>query len=563
MANVNPEGEDTARLVPKKRTSIAVQDEPIPLTFSEEVEEFVWRLPLALKIAKCSKSYENMVMYNRPSIQGVVQRLLNEACNRVIISGPPGVGKSTVAWLTALKYAKSNSEVCWVHVRTGHYYQLNPVTMQITQSAGSLYNPSPDPLPRAPIFILDGATKDRTHVDKLRALVEPRVETPSLVIIVSSVQSDYAGDFQDYEQIDMPGWTVDEYTKAVSHDPVFKQVLPKLLFPGEVAPEAGFSMQEREDLIMRKFYIAGYCCRWMFDRSVEDARADIAKALSEVTDYEALKSMMYGIRSKNAKNRLIMLDPDQANRSRFTSAFVAQELAKFCRSDMPALHSLVFTYGNTAMQGHALEIDFMDAVGRGRPGADDLLQDCIKYIVDPPSSPQTWDAAAQKAPRQFVKGFDNSFKRDAFGKKGDCVEFYHDTLDRATPIRSIVPGTWMYAEVVNQGGFDGAQLCLRDPNDPESLYLRFVQLTVQLNHPIKVYFMRSFQEDFNKRRTAVGMCPVSPTFEVVVMLPMDLAQDAAPPWEWVVIGDQRTGTRYGPCELNTFIRRVAGYTLRK
>lgn len=554
MSETASDSEDNILQVIKRRKIVDVKDESIPLEYPEKIESQLYKLPLASKVAQCSRSYGDLVFYNRAGMNSVVNKLSDFKLTRVIITGPPGVGKSTTAWHCALVYAQKKSNVCWVNVRTGYFYWLEHETGVIIRSTASMYTSATRPATPPDVLILDGATKEKKHVHTLREVVDMIPESQGLVIIVSSLQSNYEEDFTDYQTIEMTGWTEEEYLEAIKHEPFYKQVLPNLLFSGEVVPEGGYNQQEREDLVLRKFSIAGYSCRWMFDLSVEAVYNAIDLALKQVSNFNVLGEMLAGPRSVVAKNRLVMEDPKQRDLYRFTSALVAQKMARLKTADMPTLHRLVTTYGNRAMQGQALEIDFINALDVDR------IDNRVKYIEDPAAVPQNWSAEMKKAPRMFQEAFETSFSRTSVHPDGRLVRFYHDVLNPDQDMHLIVVGSWMAPDAVNQGGFDCVQLCA---DEGGLLYLRFAQLTVQLNHPIKVYFMRTFLEDFNRRRAAAGQAQVCMVYEVVVILPMESAKEATPPWDWEIIGDQRTGTRYGANIELPFVRRVAGYQQRR
>jgi hypothetical protein len=108
----------------------------------------------------------------------------------------------------------------------------------------------------------------------------------------------------------------------------------------------------------------------------------------------------------------------------------------------------------------------------------------------------------------------------------------------------------MIPEVPSLGGFTAAQLF---QGKDEHLFVRFVQVTAQLDHPIKIDFMRTFLNSLNDRRAALRLEPIN-RIEVVVVLPKEVAAMAAPPALWRVRGMPSSG------ELHISMR-VAGFEL--
>lgn len=59
-------------------------------------------------------------LYKREDVTQLWECLSNKQANTIFVYGPPGVGKSTVAWAWALYTAKQNA-VYWVHLGQSRY----------------------------------------------------------------------------------------------------------------------------------------------------------------------------------------------------------------------------------------------------------------------------------------------------------------------------------------------------------------------------------------------------------------------------------------------------------
>jgi hypothetical protein len=190
----------------------------------------------------------------------------------------------------------------------------------------------------------------------------------------------------------------------------------------------------------------------------------------------------------------------------------------------------------------AVEIDFLASILNG------TLAWRVRYIAEPRQLLPV--ATAFPIEREFEAVADTTFS------PGHRLfsDFYHGVLDEDPGLFFKVAGAWVIPEVPGLGGFDCAQLCQHVSG---KLYLRFVQIALQADHPINLRHMHIFLESYNVH------CDVPITdIEVVIVLPRHLAQTATPPAQWNVVGDvPAIQTKAGASYLLTVTRRIAGFKL--
>lgn len=138
-------------------------------------------------------------------------------------------------------------------------------------------------------------------------------------------------------------------------------------------------------------------------------------------------------------------------------------------------------------------------------------------------------------------------------------EFDRDVLVEDNSFMHVV-GAWFIPKAHNQGGLDCVLLC----KIGERLVLRFIQVTIQIKHKIKLEYMRVFLESLNAFRVSNNLPPVV-CVEVVVMVPDDLAEQAVEPTQWLVLGSNQTReTRNTTSDVQIALSgRVAGFKLTK
>lgn len=437
----------------------------------------------------------------------------------VLIEGPPGCGKSTTAWQWAMESSQESPDISvrWI----------TAAGILITLEHGTIrYEALPTVIPLTAILFIDGVTQDTAI--KWEPVINKAHRAGTQVIIVSSMPLPILKHHVQRKRFTMAAWTQDEYKAACRHDPFFDQVLPNILANTEQRQET-YTAEERDFLVERKYAVAGCSARWEFDMPYQEVIITIDAQLERISDPSQLFARTVREGGAAVGNTLVLSDSVQTGLKIFTSSYVARVLSLHLNgADIARLNELVALYGNQAMRGYAVEIDFIVTVCRKG------VRGRVKYVAEPPDPASASSRRKLPGPRALEPEFDNSFTSDPHPH---AVTFYRDTLPRNS-LGINIPGTWYLPLVPNQGGFDVVQLREVGVANRLRAMLRFVILTVQTDHDIKFDFMRVFLEDFNTQRARLGLSEIVDV-EVILMLPTDMALLHKPPTEWVIRGIPR------------------------
>jgi energy-coupling factor transporter ATP-binding protein EcfA2 len=512
-------------------------------------------LPYAKNIAHCSKSFDVLYAYKRKGMQDALDKLGLSTNKIIAIVGPPGCGKSTTAWLAALVHAQQGVSVAWLDMRRMdvvllHDNMIDPPTA---------FNPSnvDEKVAQSVVIFIDGAVAKNEEI--LTRILSVAKGTKFVRLVSSLQMSTKFYDDWDFEKVTMLGWTLEEYKDACQDRNFFAKVLPNLLAAMERQRVPGadqdvfsaYTVKERTDLVRRKFGAAGHSARWMFDLGYAAVGEAIKASVDAAGDIDAVFHRALGESSAATKNSLIQRDPTAADEISsnvlvFTSDLVAHTIAAR-KHHLLDLHRLTALHGNAAMRGHAVEADFLHSARGGR------LTGRVRYVLEPGGTPVPAptlddeeegegyeDAPADPLPFVPVGRLLSAEPDSTFSptQVNTWKSFYHNVLDVGRA--EMFPhqnGLWMIPEVPNQGGFDAAQLCFPADGAP---YVRFVELTVQLDHHIKVDFMRTFLDSLNKVRVTDNLQPIN-NIEILVILPTERAVRHAPPPNWKIRGVPSTG----------------------
>jgi hypothetical protein len=138
-------------------------------------------IPYALSKAKCSQSLEQLIVYERQNASEQLAYMNKERIG--LIRGPPGCGKSTIAWYFVLQYAQRYPEdiVCWVQAATRKRIILHHNTIHEDRPDPEQFHQAGDAI--VTVLCIVGGT-DRY----LREVTHEALSTVGKIMIVNSVQ---------------------------------------------------------------------------------------------------------------------------------------------------------------------------------------------------------------------------------------------------------------------------------------------------------------------------------------------------------------------------------------
>jgi hypothetical protein len=436
---------------------------------------------------------DEQLLFVRPEAVKLWQKL--ESFEKAVhIEGPPGTGKSTIAWAWACYKAKTQS-VLWVHrdpTGSGRVAQLsNAGVMSFPAKADSLEMHIDEAT--ADVVIVDGITSKN---DKLMgaALVwgEKEVELGRHVIIVSSSQFVLGEEHYKNHKMDahsMSSWTLVHYKEACENED-FYQCIVHHLGEGET----------KEEQIANKFYIAGASARWMFAFSFNTIMQEVPKWVAKVTDLNLLLNGMNGERSDSAVNHLCMVTQKKAF---IVCEYAMRLIAETCEASFikaATRYASNFEFDNQTFDGWVFELDFMLQLRQASEAAKKSL---VVYANE--NNAEKWDV-------------------------GNRLSF--DKPQEIESMKSLDDGTWLIPRRWNQGGYDAVQL-LPDKR------LRFVQITRGKTHGLKLSFFHTLIKHVVEKREVESV-------EVVFVVPRGAKHEfkcptatnvsgSLEPWGWKLV----------------------------
>ena len=303
------------------------------------------------------------------------------------VEGPPGTGKSTVAWAWACYMARQQS-VVWVHCDRDDDNTIALLgggrvscwTLDAEQASRLLTDAKRIALwAGAALLIVDGITEPtRTFLTSAagwaKAVPGRRAVTVSSVQLV--VKSHIARNLR-LDDLTIFSWTREEYAAACADTQFWEQVKKILdwVVPSgrnevddrtanQVAEQPQFQRMTEEAyrviLLNRKFAIAGYSARWMFfARTHELVGKTVRVCLQEVGDYSNLAQGLTGQRAQIAVNQLVAMFrsngpfPDFQLVSRFVTRYVSE------RCELSFLTAAANANPNPAFDGWVFELEFL------------------------------------------------------------------------------------------------------------------------------------------------------------------------------------------------------------
>ena len=464
---------------------------------------------------------------------GLLRNILDGDSRGIRVFGAPGVGKSCTVWVWACDECLSNDKkVLWVHLMANGIEKCVLMTgkkiFEIKDRDANADIKSSD----ADIVIVDGVTGATSHEKYSRDLIYwGEYRKHRKFVQVASMQLKINDEDEAMNKIlhfEMPPWTRQEFITACRDDEFYNHV--SCAFEGlrnGVASEtiAALQGEDREELILEKFFYTGCSARWMFNYTAAEVKMKIAKHLRKCNSFKDLIYGGGGDASKSAVNHLWVGYPSEDGLGFsyfFVSQYVAHLALTWCGDgEMQLLYTSARRMQNPALLGWVVEMDFIQR-----------LHDCLR-------------AKAQASVKTLVKGKVSQRKWDVHG----IVDFEMDDFEKETvePLKeSILKHFWLRPCKWNQGGYDLACLLLVDGK----YVLRFVQITAALEHSLKLKFYIDLAIKI-KQATRINL----ENIEIVMMVPDEATarlfsipsnkvsnSDALSSW---FCGDSKKRWRYG------------------
>jgi hypothetical protein len=253
--------------------------------------------------------------------------------NHLKVSGPPGTGKSTEVWQWGQYKAKSDKKtVGWFHLSTVAKKHLvikgdNVTTFTLVNISLAIMDFAGD------LLIVDGVTKDDSKdITQACTTWASMDATNRSFVTVSSISTGGAREHLTDESIGkhvVPSWVLEQYQKACENDEFFNTVKKQL----ECLPRFE-NIDDKDELIIAKYYFAGGCARWMFEFDYKGWKDDFHEHLRKVNGYENVFDNLEGEKSPLAVNHLrgvTLVDGEEI--FFFVSQYTAVALHMKCQRD--------------------------------------------------------------------------------------------------------------------------------------------------------------------------------------------------------------------------------------
>lgn len=367
----------------------------------------------------------------------------------LLLTGPPGIGKSSLVWAWCCWSASQKQSLRWIHItRTFAAYVVdfsqNGTFTAFTTDLDALDVPT-----NAPLLVIDGITKDlRSVLGQAEVWWTNDSASSKRLILVSCLQFSWGG--EDYLRMNMleifsPGWGEHEYVQACKDAAFLTSVDAKL--------DADHTTTVLEERIESKFFIAGASARWMFHLDSKQATDDVKNQIRKVNNMMDVMSGLKGDRSEQAVNHVVSFVQGEHI---LVSELTTRELSKKCEAQFVTVanrQAMVMT--NLSFNGWVFQMDFLFCLRTCRKSTSQLT--LLDTAV--PSNTETWPV-----PREVY-------------------DFYYES--ELNSVGALSDKCWLIPTKVNQGSYDALQL-LRSQNK-----LRVVQLTRGKTHKLKLQYVIS------------------------------------------------------------------------
>jgi hypothetical protein len=397
---------------------------------------------------------------------------LSGMTDNLVISGPPGCGKSSLVWAWCLFYGKDHI-VQWIHIDRTQV--LDIVLIEKGKISSEQNEWSNDLIKRdADLIVVDGITKD--YIIPLRDVKMWYSQTSHRFIVVTSLQLKlFIEDYKNWkmQSVLCSGWTWEEYVAACQDQS--QSLTPFANSINGMLDTSDLTTTDFMERLEEKYFIAGACARWMFFANTQDVREEIQNQISRVQSSSELLAGLEGNRSNAVVNHLIT---NICRKTGLVSQYVARELAKKSFLDFIKQATIQSrSIGVSALDGWLFQLDFLFHL--------------------------------RKAPieSKMIK-----LEGSEIWKVTSIIEFYKEE-ELITQVSQFQDDCWFIPTKVNQGAYDVAQVS----NNLSTL--RVVQLTVANTHDLKLRFVIKLIETLEKAKVKISK------LEVVVVVPAGKVND--------------------------------------
>eukprot|EP00035_Acanthoeca_spectabilis_P017923 m.378877 g.378877 ORF g.378877 m.378877 type:complete len:748 (+) comp16708_c5_seq13:64-2307(+) len=419
------------------------------------------------------------------------------------VVGPPGTGKSTTVWLSALHKARTGSRVLWIHIarelecavcimKVGKIVTpkgLLPANVAEAQILQCLEDQDFD------LIVLDGVTRNPIPVyqniqSALRTYTHNKIQEGTACTLIycasQSLRTDGSTNIPSYfldgtaapVVMSAPPWSLQEFKDAVAHPEFWSSIqdvvadvpVPETIANAKAAAatSAGYDSADPVDpaaAVENKFLVSGASARWMFGMSTEDVILDCDRYIEEVHDVETIIGHRQGTANPNAINHLQIVN-NNGVRS-LISDYATRSLLRWNELHTMALLTDISSKlmeDNPAFDGWVLELDFLTQIKaalNSRKGQEATTIKLFRSANSDVASEQ-WNIAGVTTKVTLAGVID---------PHGLELEF--------------MDGWWFIPKKYNQGGYDAMQLYTGVDG---KLCARFVNVTRSDKHDIKCQY---------------------------------------------------------------------------
>ena len=295
---------------------------------------------------------DRKLMFQRSEVKELWERLNRETSNSnsgeaderlLLISGPPGTGKSTAVWMWAGSVAVS-SKVVWIHLgRSGEVLYVE-MTSDATRHAtlkvdtwGSFFKSN---VGEADVVILDGLIENnkKTAMSTLLAWQSNAGGSP-LLIFVASEQIILGGeDLRHSNRVSVCSWSLSEVLNACTDEAFWGQVSSNVnhLEKGGGSEDSKVAPADAKlYAISEKFMLCGGSPCWLFGMDWTEAQSDIDGYVDCVSDVSVLRNSLCGAVADTAMNHIMGLERDGNKFVRtICSRYIQRTLCRKFRSEL-------------------------------------------------------------------------------------------------------------------------------------------------------------------------------------------------------------------------------------